>query len=81
MSLDSDYHHERCPVCNQQFLGFTDADMIEHFIENHPDYGKAVATKIGIPEKKRKTCGSCGREYVTHMGECPWCYHRGPPYK
>lgn len=75
--MDSDtYHHERCPVCQQQFLGFTDADMIEHFIEEHPEYGCAVATKLGFPKEDRKRCGSCGREYLTVQGECPWCVDR-----
>lgn len=73
MELNSDYHHEACPVCGQRLIGFTDADMITHFIEEHPDYGHAVATKLGIPQKKTKTCGSCGKEYVTIQGECPWC--------
>lgn len=81
MSLDSEHHHEQCPICQQRFLGVTDADMIVHFIEEHPDYGKVVATKLGLPRKKVKTCGSCDREYLTVQGECPWCYHRGPPYK
>lgn len=79
-SLDSEYHHKRCPVCQQRFLGFTDADMIKHFVEEHEDYGKVVARKLGMTEKKVETCDDCGREYVTFMGDCPWCRHDGPPY-
>lgn len=79
--MQSDYHHDRCRVCGQRFLGCTDADMVKHIIEEHPEHGDAVGQAIGMPKKKRKTCDSCGKEYVTMMGECPWCYHRGPPYR
>lgn len=79
--LDSKHHHERCPVCGQRFLGFTDADMIEHFVAEHEGYGRVVARKLGMPEKKTVTCDDCDREYVTYMGDCPWCDHDGPPYK
>lgn len=74
-------HHNQCPICEQTFLGYTDADMVMHFIENHPGYGRVVARKIGLPTNVTKRCDDCNKEYVTYMGACPWCYQNGPPYK
>lgn len=77
MTLDADHHHDRCPICGQQFIGYTDADMVVHIAENHEDRFEEYFS----PRTDDKTCDNCGREYVTHMGECPFCHHDGPPYK
>jgi len=75
------YHHDRCPVCKQRFLGCTDADMIVHFLEAHPNISEAAKRSLGVPSKQTRTCPTCNREYVTYQGMCPYCRHNGPPYE
>lgn len=74
-----EYHHS-CPLCDVQFIGFTDADMIEHLVSEHPEHAKRLASVLGL-NKKYVTCDNCGKGYVTYMGECPWCSHGDPPYE
>lgn len=78
MGIDSNHHHERCPICEQQLLGFTDADMILHIVEDHE---ADLDEHISFPEKETIECDNCGRQYTTHLGECPFCRNGGEPYK
>jgi predicted DCC family thiol-disulfide oxidoreductase YuxK len=76
-----DSYHGQCPLCDVNLLGFTDADMVQHFVDEHPDHGYQLGRKLSIDPNKMKRCNDCKKEYVNLMGECPFCYHQGPPYK
>lgn len=66
-------HHESCPLCEQRFLGFTDADMLEHLLDEHPDRAQEFRDELGLPTTQTVTCPECWNRYTTHMGGCPWC--------
>lgn len=80
MTSDTVYYDE-CPICEARFIGATAADMVEHFVDEHPTFGSNLTEKLGISTKERLICNDCGREYVSYQGQCPWCRNGGPPYK
>lgn len=66
-------YHDSCPMCGVRFIGATDADVVEHIIEYHPNATDRIAEVLGLGKREFVECDECGREYTTYQGDCPWC--------
>jgi|APHM01.1.fsa_nt_gi hypothetical protein len=66
-------HHESCEMCGQQFFGYTDADLLAHYKAEHNDIAETIADRLELDATEVVECNTCGKEFTTYGGECPYC--------
>jgi len=70
---DDTTHHDSCQMCGATFIGYTDADLLEHYKDEHNNLAEQIADRLSLDDTETVECDTCGKSFTTYRGECPFC--------